>query len=128
MLCAPAKRVAAGGAADRARRRGGGVLLSGGGKPRKVGGPMEVEVEFAVLAQPPAGEAVQAAGPSFDCQRATTPGEQAICADPELARRDRRVAESYVGARRRLGRRGRMQGRLLGARLMSTLGAREKLA
>jgi hypothetical protein len=41
-------------------------------------------------------------GPSFDCARAETPVEQAICADPEWSRLDRRMAERYVAVRRTL--------------------------
>lgn len=41
-------------------------------------------------------------GPSFDCDRATTPVEQAICADPRLAAQDQRVAEAYGRLRRSL--------------------------
>jgi uncharacterized protein YecT (DUF1311 family) len=37
--------------------------------------------------------------PSFDCGRASTPVERAICADPELARLDRRMAVAYSSAR-----------------------------
>lgn len=41
-------------------------------------------------------------GPSFDCARAETPVEQAICANPEWSRLDRRMAERYVAVRRTL--------------------------
>ena len=41
-------------------------------------------------------------GPSFNCARATTPVEHAICADPRLAAQDRRVAEAYGRLRRSL--------------------------
>lgn len=41
----------------------------------------------------------QDARPSFDCARATTSVEQAICADPELADLDRRMAERYASVR-----------------------------
>lgn len=47
-------------------------------------------------------DAPQAAGPSFDCARATTLAEQTICADPALARLDRRMAERYAAVRRAL--------------------------
>lgn len=43
--------------------------------------------------------APQDARPSFDCARATTSVEQAICADRELAELDRRVAERYASVR-----------------------------
>lgn len=37
-------------------------------------------------------------GPSFDCARAGTPAEHAICNSPTLAERDRRLADSYSRA------------------------------
>lgn len=42
----------------------------------------------------------QASQPSFDCRRASTPTEHAICADPALGRMDRALTERYVEARR----------------------------
>lgn len=51
-----------------------------------------------------AAAAIQAAGASFDCRRASSDAERAICADPELARLDRELALRYVGARRLLAR------------------------
>jgi uncharacterized protein len=44
-----------------------------------------------------------AAGPSFDCTRATSQVNQMICASPELSARDRRLAEHF---RAMLGRPG----------------------
>ena len=41
-------------------------------------------------------------GSSFDCARATTAVEQAICADPRLAAQDRQVAAAYARVRRSL--------------------------
>lgn len=41
-------------------------------------------------------------GPSFDCARASTPVERAICADAELAELDRRMADRYAAVRRAL--------------------------
>jgi hypothetical protein len=38
------------------------------------------------------------ARPSFNCRRARTPSERAVCADPSLAALDRRMAERYVDA------------------------------
>lgn len=35
-------------------------------------------------------------GPSFNCSRASTPSEHAICADPALGRLDRRMADRYA--------------------------------
>ena len=46
--------------------------------------------------------APQERGPSFDCARATTPSEHAICEDPQLARLDRRMATAYAALGRRL--------------------------
>lgn len=42
------------------------------------------------------------AGPSFDCRRATTAGEHAICANPTLSALDLDMANSYSAARSRL--------------------------
>lgn len=44
----------------------------------------------------------QAAAPSFDCARASTPVERAICADRRLAAQDRQVADAYARVRRSL--------------------------
>ena len=41
-------------------------------------------------------------GPSFDCARATTAVEQAICADPRLAAQDRQAGAAYARVRRSL--------------------------
>lgn len=46
--------------------------------------------------------ALSQAGPSFDCARATTPAERAICSDAALARLDRRMNSLYVAVRRAL--------------------------
>ena len=46
--------------------------------------------------------APQVNDPSFDCRRASTPVERAVCADPALGRLDRRMAESYAALRRAL--------------------------
>ena len=43
------------------------------------------------------GQAVNT-GPSFNCARATTQSELAICADPRLSRLDRDVAAAYAAA------------------------------
>ncbi|MES2036094.1 MAG: hypothetical protein V4466_18150 [Pseudomonadota bacterium] len=53
-----------------------------------------------LLAAAPAPAAVSAAsaGPSFDCAKAATPVEKAICANPELARLDRQMAAAYAAA------------------------------
>lgn len=44
----------------------------------------------------------QAVAPSFNCRLAESQAEHAICADPELARLDRRMADAYREARARL--------------------------
>lgn len=49
-----------------------------------------------LLGAAPLGPAV-AQGPSFDCARARTGPERAICADPALSALDRRMADLYVG-------------------------------
>lgn len=41
---------------------------------------------------------VVSTGPSFDCGRASTPTEHAICADARLSRLDRDVAQAYTSA------------------------------
>ncbi|SEG33463.1 Putative peptidoglycan binding domain-containing protein [Jhaorihella thermophila] len=45
------------------------------------------------------GRQVTASGPSFDCARATTPVENAICANPDLAALDQEIARLYGEAR-----------------------------
>lgn len=44
----------------------------------------------------------QSSAPSFNCARASTLSEHAICADPALGRLDRRMADQYVAVRRAL--------------------------
>ena len=41
-------------------------------------------------------------GPSFDCARASTGSERAICADPTLSALDRDMAAAYAAARTRI--------------------------
>lgn len=43
--------------------------------------------------------APQVSQPSFNCARASTPAEHAICADPRLGRLDRGLADRYVAVR-----------------------------
>lgn len=43
--------------------------------------------------------APQVSQPSFNCARASTPSEHAICADPRLGRLDRSLADRYVAVR-----------------------------
>lgn len=50
----------------------------------------------AIAASPPAAPAL--ATPSFDCRYAGTPVERAICADPVLAAKDRRMSSLYAQA------------------------------
>ncbi len=47
------------------------------------------------------GSAAQAGGPSFDCAKASTPTEYAICDNPKLAELDLALAEAYRAARAR---------------------------
>jgi uncharacterized protein YecT (DUF1311 family) len=47
--------------------------------------------------------AAQAAKPSFDCAKAVSPAEKAICADPALASADATIAQNYAAALDRLG-------------------------
>lgn len=44
----------------------------------------------------PASEPAPSAGPSFDCAQAQGEVEKLVCADPELARLDRQLAERYA--------------------------------
>lgn len=46
--------------------------------------------------------AQQQTGPSFDCRKAKSPLEKDICTSPKLAALDRRVAEEYAAALKRL--------------------------
>ncbi len=62
------------------------------------GGPTLMPQPPAIPTQQPATNA----GPSFDCRRASLPAEQAICADPELAQWDERMAQAYAGMMRQL--------------------------
>jgi len=50
------------------------------------------------------GGSAWAQGPSFDCAKAKTPDEIAICGDPHLAQLDRLVALAFDEARRASGR------------------------
>lgn len=57
-------------------------------------GPQEVRVPLAALDGVLRADR-RAAVASFDCARAATPVERAVCADPALARLDREVAQAY---------------------------------
>jgi uncharacterized protein YecT (DUF1311 family) len=52
-----------------------------------------------------------AQGPSFDCAKAQTPDERAICADPRLAELDALMAKAYGQARRKNAGRSRAAAR-----------------
>ena len=54
-----------------------------------------VLILLALLAPSPAAAQQAATGPSFDCARAQSWDERAICADRDLAALDRRVAEAF---------------------------------
>lgn len=55
-----------------------------------------------LFASTPSVAAARADGPSFNCQRATSDSEKAICANPELASLDRRIAARYTALRGQL--------------------------
>lgn len=57
-------------------------------------GPQEVRIPLAALDGVLRADR-RAAVASFDCGKASTPVERAVCADPELARLDREVAQAY---------------------------------
>jgi uncharacterized protein YecT (DUF1311 family) len=52
---------------------------------------------------------VAASGPSFDCAKNTSLGEQAICSNPELANLDAELADTYYRVFRQLSLMGRSQ-------------------
>jgi len=60
---------------------------------------------WAALCLPAAGHAAEQA--SFDCTKASTAIEKAICADPALAAADRKLAETYQAASAKLSDEGR---------------------
>ncbi len=47
-----------------------------------------------------------ALGPSFDCSKAATPGQQLICASPELSRTELEYSQAYYALRQQLGETG----------------------
>ena len=57
-------------------------------------GPQEVTIPLSVLKDVIRAD-WRSPAPSFDCAKAATPIEHAICADAALARLDRQVAETY---------------------------------
>jgi uncharacterized protein YecT (DUF1311 family) len=58
--------------------------------------PTEPALGEPTVSPPPAVE--RAPAPSFNCARARTSGERAVCSSSELAALDRRMAAQYVGA------------------------------
>jgi len=59
---------------------------------------MRLPMILAALAAALAAAPALAAGPSFDCAKAQSGAETAICADPELSELDLRLGEAYAGA------------------------------
>jgi len=57
---------------------------------------------LAILAVPALTDAVRGAGPSFDCQGATTARELATCSDPRLGAADRELDAAWKSAIARL--------------------------
>lgn len=55
-------------------------------------------VALALLARPDPATAAASTQPSFDCRKAATWSEKAICVDPVLARLDRRLARGFARA------------------------------
>ncbi|MEO7602104.1 MAG: hypothetical protein ABIS39_02410 [Sphingomicrobium sp.] len=75
-----------------------GLERSSGGVSQPLGGdPLtnQVVVEPGEPVEPSDPQPSANARPSFDCSRARTRGEQAICADPGLAALDRQLAAQY---------------------------------
>ncbi|MBX9401034.1 hypothetical protein K4L06_06890 [Lysobacter sp. BMK333-48F3] len=62
-----------------------------------------IALAAALAVLPPSAPA---ASPSFDCKRARTPSEKAICAQPRLARQDARIAQLYRQRRQALEAKG----------------------
>ncbi|MGD0106172.1 MAG: superinfection immunity protein [Rhodopila sp.] len=52
------------------------------------------------------GSGAWAVGPSFDCSKANTPGQQLICADADLSREDLAYAQAYYALRQQTGEAG----------------------
>ena len=61
----------------------------------------------ALFAAMGAGSAIAQSAPSFDCAKAKSVAEKAICADPGLSKADATVARAYAAALQRLDARGR---------------------
>jgi uncharacterized protein len=60
--------------------------------------PMRSPFPLAALVLLSVPATALAQGPSFDCARASTPDEAAICADPQLSELDRLIASAYARA------------------------------
>ncbi len=58
-----------------------------------------IALGLALCAAASASAATDAAGPSFDCSRASGEIERAICADPQLAAADRTMGELFAALR-----------------------------
>ena len=89
---------------------GGSVNALGQEPPtRRLKKPMQAKYSrlFAILLATPgliaSGHHALAEGPSFDCARAASPVEKAICADPALAALDVKVATAFQYAMDRFG-------------------------
>ena len=61
------------------------------GTPGALGAVLALSLQGGVMAAPPPS----AAGPSFDCARATAQVNRLICATPSLGAADRRLAEAF---------------------------------
>lgn len=68
---------------------------------------MKARIAAVALATLLALSGPAAAAPSFDCAKAASVAEKAICADPALAKADARVAQAYAAALKRLDAPGR---------------------
>jgi uncharacterized protein YecT (DUF1311 family) len=68
-----------------------------------VTGIMDDATEAALMAAMPGVAPTEVTDPSFDCGRASTPTELAICASPDLAAKDRALAAAYSAALAVLG-------------------------
>ena len=77
-------------------RSANGITSSISEPPPEDGEPDALPEGDEPIAQPEPG--VAAANPSFDCSRARTSGEQAVCGDPGLAALDRQMASQYQRA------------------------------
>ena len=72
-----------------------------GGSAASPADPATAATPAAATDPAPAVPPAEAAAPSFDCAKAAGEVEKLVCADPELARLDRPLAERYAQARDR---------------------------